>query len=58
MHYAKNGFSKTGDEVTLKTIDPKYQDEIGKQFTLSEGDAQRIVRMYRCPGQYWTSLSQ
>lgn len=57
MNYAKNGFSKNG-EMTIKTKNPEFQDEIGKQFTLSDGDAQRIVRMYRCPGQYWTSLSR
>jgi hypothetical protein len=57
MHYAKDGFSKNG-KITIQTKNPKFQDEIGVQFTLSAGDAQRINRMYKCPGQYWTSLSQ
>jgi len=53
MHYAKDAFSKNG-KISIQTKDPKFQNEIGKQFTLSAGDAQRIVRMYKCPGQYWT----
>ncbi|KAG4077088.1 hypothetical protein HA402_016075 [Bradysia odoriphaga] len=57
MHYGKNGFTKNG-QMTIETKDPKFENEIGKQFTLSDGDAQRIVRMYKCPGQYWNSLRQ
>ncbi|KAG4075023.1 hypothetical protein HA402_004569 [Bradysia odoriphaga] len=57
MNYAKDGFSKN-TKITIKPKNPIFQNEIGVQFTLSEGDAQRINRMYKCPGQYWTNLSQ
>ncbi|XP_037039847.1 low choriolytic enzyme-like isoform X2 [Bradysia coprophila] len=48
MHYGKKGFTKNG-EVTIQTKNTKFQDDIGKQYTLSDGDVQRIVRMYSCP---------
>ncbi|KAG4074614.1 hypothetical protein HA402_004485 [Bradysia odoriphaga] len=51
MHYGKKGFTKNG-EVTIETRDTKFQDDIGKQFTLSDGDVQRINRMYSCPVQH------
>ncbi len=51
MHYAKAGFSKNG-ENTIVSNDPAYLDSIGTQFGMSDGDATRINRMYKCPPPY------
>lgn len=51
MHYAKTGFSMNG-ENTIVPKDPAYVDKIGKQLSLSDGDATRINRLYNCPDPY------
>lgn len=51
MHYARNAFSKNG-ENTIVTKNPEYLDLIGKSLTLTDADATRINRMYKCPDPY------
>lgn len=47
MHYGKKAYSKNG-KVTIETMDPKFQDRIGKKRELSPGDILKIRRMYDC----------
>lgn len=47
MHYTKKAYSKNGKN-TIETIDPTLIDRIGQRTSLSDGDIQRINRMYEC----------
>jgi len=47
MHYVARSFSRNSFN-TKETIDPQFQDKIGKWNSLSEKDAILIDRMYNC----------
>jgi uncharacterized protein YxeA len=47
MHYSAKAFSANGDD-TIITLDPNFQNRIGKRLELSEGDIKRVNNMYRC----------
>ncbi|KAK6726498.1 hypothetical protein RB195_004679 [Necator americanus] len=47
MRYGKNAFAKPGT-ITLETLDPDYQDLIGKAKLPSKNDYKKICRIYNC----------
>ncbi|KAK6726506.1 hypothetical protein RB195_004685 [Necator americanus] len=47
MHYGKRAFAKPGT-ITLETLDPDYQDLIGKAKRPSKNDYKKICRIYKC----------
>jgi len=51
MHYAKDAFSKNG-EITLETIDPNMQEQIGNRERGVNADYEKVRRIYQCPGTY------
>uniref|UniRef100_A0A0M3HXD4 Metalloendopeptidase n=2 Tax=Ascaris TaxID=6251 RepID=A0A0M3HXD4_ASCLU len=48
MHYGKNAFSKTRRMVSIETLDPRYQDVIGKATDAAPSDYYRICAIYEC----------
>ncbi|XP_057291530.1 zinc metalloproteinase nas-4-like [Hydractinia symbiolongicarpus] len=51
MHYAWNSFSK---KMSIRTLDPRDQYEIGQRDGFSHIDIQQINLLYRCNGTYPT----
>ncbi|KHJ94082.1 astacin [Oesophagostomum dentatum] len=47
MHYGKDAYAKPGT-VTIETVDPKYQEQIGMQDEPSENDYKKVCLMYNC----------
>uniref|UniRef100_A0A3Q3ASZ9 Metalloendopeptidase n=1 Tax=Kryptolebias marmoratus TaxID=37003 RepID=A0A3Q3ASZ9_KRYMA len=47
MHYPKNAFTN-GNEPTIITRDPKFQDVIGQRLDMSPGDVQELNLLYKC----------
>jgi hypothetical protein len=47
MHVGNTKYSKNG-EMTIETKNPINRDKIGQRVGLSEGDIERINRMYKC----------
>ncbi|KAK6730525.1 hypothetical protein RB195_007156 [Necator americanus] len=47
MHYGKSRHAKLG-KISLETLDPQYQDEIGNQTDASSIDYLKICAAYRC----------
>jgi hypothetical protein len=51
MHYSKKSFSKNG-RTTMRTLDLKMMDVIGRQDRASENDYELLRRVYGCKGSY------
>lgn len=49
MHYGKSYFARRRGSITIRTLDPKYQDVIGQRKGFSKGDVEQINSMY-CNG--------
>ncbi|KAK6047603.1 astacin [Cooperia oncophora] len=47
MHYGKRAFAYPG-RISMKTVDPKYQDVIGRQKDASPNDYRKICQIYGC----------
>ena len=47
---SKDGFARRGT-ITIKTLDPAYQDLIGQRDGLSKQDIYQLNRMYKCGEQ-------
>lgn len=47
LHYSKTAYSKNGKN-TIETIDKSLTNRIGQRRALSQGDIERINRMYQC----------
>ncbi|KAK6726732.1 hypothetical protein RB195_004821 [Necator americanus] len=47
MHYGKTSFAKPGT-ISMETLDPSYQDVIGKQRDASPNDYRKICEIYQC----------
>ncbi|VDM47652.1 unnamed protein product [Toxocara canis] len=48
MHYGKKAFSKRRGLITIETLDPVYQDVIGKARDAAPSDYYKICAMYEC----------
>lgn len=48
MHYDLDNFAINKQYVTLRPLETKYRNIVGKQTIISRGDARRINRMYKC----------
>lgn len=49
MHYGKTYFSKApGNQTTIRTLDPAYQDAIGQRAVLSKLDVEKVNSIYNC----------
>ncbi|WKX89339.1 hypothetical protein Q1695_008745 [Nippostrongylus brasiliensis] len=47
MHYGKRAFAKRG-RISMETLDPKFQNIIGKQTDASSSDYKKICQIYGC----------
>ncbi|KAK6195406.1 hypothetical protein SNE40_000844 [Patella caerulea] len=63
MHYGGTAFARDNG-ITIQTLDPRYQDIIGKATTISKTDIETVSGMYECPArtnvapaQEWTWLN-
>ncbi|VDK69403.1 unnamed protein product [Anisakis simplex] len=48
MHYGKNAFAKRRGLVTIETIDPAFQDVIGRAQDAAPSDYYKICSIYDC----------
>uniref|UniRef100_A0AC35FMV6 Metalloendopeptidase n=1 Tax=Panagrolaimus sp. PS1159 TaxID=55785 RepID=A0AC35FMV6_9BILA len=48
MHYAKDAFGKSSSVVTMETLDPKFQNVIGKVTDPAPSDYYKICSIYQC----------
>jgi len=55
MHYHKDGFAKRGT-ITIKTLDPSFQDKIGQRDGLSVEDVKQLNSMYKCGSNFKKGL--
>lgn len=53
MHYPKDAFSKNG-EPTIEVKDPAFEDRIGNREFGTNGDYEKVRRIYGCKGTYPT----
>lgn len=48
MHYDKTAFGKKRGLITMETLDPKFQDIIGKSGDASVNDYKKVCAIYGC----------
>jgi len=51
MHYAQDAFSKNG-EPTIEAIDPAFQHRLGNRDHGTNGDYEKLRKIYKCTGSY------
>ena len=48
MHYSWNAFGKDENKMTIQTLDPSQQYEIGQEDGFSHIDIEQINKLYNC----------